>query len=307
MSKPSKGLKEVTPYPLLSVEDLHCEVSGKEILRGISFEVDRGDFVSIVGPNGAGKTTLLKCILGLVRQSAGGITLGGRRARDMDRRSLGAFMGYVPQSTSMNLPFTVYDLVMMGRYPHLSPFTAIGKGHHEVVEEALTLTDTLSFRDRHISTLSGGERQRVLIASAIAQSPELLILDEPQSFLDPKHEDEINGLLQRLVASGSFTIISTTHDINSAALMSTSVIGIKEGAAVFYGTGEEFMDDDLLYSIYDKRFRFVTELIEERGVRGERKVVIKGIPPEAGLPGEEYGRESVEEESTGPDDMGPEV
>ena len=162
----------------------------------------------------------------------------------------------MPQTGELIPPFTVYEFVLMGRYPYLSPLSSPNKDDHEAVTEALMLTGTDEFAGRELSTLSGGERQKVFIAAALAQGSEIMLLDEPTTFLDPKHQYDILKILRKVNEYG-VTIISVTHDINHAVLFSRRILGIKEGKMVFDGPPEGIMKNETLYELYERSFTFI--------------------------------------------------
>ena len=245
---------ELKDNKIIDVDSFSFGISGKDILKDISFIVHEGDYVSIVGPNGAGKTTLLKCISRIHRGGRGHILVAGRSLEKYSQRELAFKLSYVPQAEGRFAPFTVYEFVMMGRYPYLSPFSPPSAADVTAVSEAMDVTGTSQFSERLMSTLSGGERQKVFIAAALAQKASVLLLDEPTTFLDPKHESDIYGLLARINRQRGVTIVSVTHDINSAVLTSRKVLALKMGTVAFYGATEAFMREEILQRIYDKSF-----------------------------------------------------
>ncbi len=242
----------------ITVTDLSHGVRDKQILKGVTFEVVEGQYLVIIGPNGAGKTTLLKCLMRIVKGFTGQVSVFGKPLEAYNQKELAKLVGYVPQGDEGALGFTVGELVAMGRYPYLNPFTGLSGNDRKKVAEALTRTHTASLKDRRVSTLSGGERQRVTIAAALAQEAKILLLDEPTSFLDPLHQVHVNELLGDLHASLGLTIVSVTHDINAAAIWGEQVMALKDGGVVFSGSGAELMNNDVLSSIYDKSFCFST-------------------------------------------------
>ncbi|MFC1561281.1 ABC transporter ATP-binding protein [Candidatus Latescibacterota bacterium] len=242
---------------LIKIEYYSFSIDNNTILRDISLEVNEGEYLSIIGPNGAGKTTLLKCLMRIYTGGKGSITLAGKSLNSYKQKELAMLLSYVPQSDGRRLDFTVYEFVMMGRYPYLNPFTSVKKEDKTAVSEALASTETEHLSDRHLDTLSGGERQNVFIAAAIAQGSRILLLDEPTTFLDPKHQTDIHKTLKRVNRERGITIVSVTHDINSAALLSNRVIILKEGAVAFSGSSSEIMCNEVLEGIYDKKFLFV--------------------------------------------------
>ncbi|UCG37795.1 MAG: ABC transporter ATP-binding protein [bacterium] len=243
-------------HPALEISDLSFSVGARSILSRVSFKVPKGEFLAVVGPNGAGKTTLLRCVVGVISRYTGAVTVDGRPLAAYRRRHLARLMSYVPQSDAGWFPFTGRELVMMGRYPYLNPFSPPGRRDLEVVERTLHITGTASLADRDIRTLSAGERQKILIAGALAQEAETMLLDEPTTFLDPRHTDEILSILSGLNRSG-VTVVMVTHDINSAAAVSSRILALAGGEARYNGSVEAFMDNAVLEAVYGKQFTLV--------------------------------------------------
>ena len=249
--------------PALKVSGLSLVLGGNEILREVKFEISRGEFVSVVGPNGAGKSTLLRCVMGVMGGWSGTIQVKGVPAGSYRRRDLARLLSYVPQSDEKWFPFTGRELVLMGRYPYLSPFTRPGRADMEVVERALEATGTRGLADRDMRTLSGGERQKMLIAGALAQEAETMLLDEPTTFLDPRYTDEILAILDDMKAAG-VTVVMVTHDINHASMNSDRVIALVSGSISFDGTPDTFLENPVLENVYGKRFTLVTHPVTGR-------------------------------------------
>lgn len=245
--------------PAIRIENLELTLAGKPILGGISFAVEPGEYISVVGPNGAGKTSLIKCLCGLHAACRGTVHLNGQNAAQLSARQRARLLSYVPQAEGQSVPFSVREFVLLGRYPHLSPFTTVTDSDHAAVETALEQTGTAVFKDRKVNTLSGGERQMVFIAAALAQEAEILILDEPAAFLDYRHQAEVFQLLRRINRELGRTILTVSHDINAAARHSTRILAVKGGKTAFYGTPENLMTPEWLGRIFDTRFRFIRE------------------------------------------------
>ncbi|MFH0909964.1 MAG: ABC transporter ATP-binding protein [Planctomycetota bacterium] len=258
--------------PILEVSNYSYAIGRKEILRRVSFEVGGGEFFSVIGPNGSGKTTLLRSLNRLLPKGSGSILLEGAPVERLSRRALARVMSYVPQAVGEVPPFTVREFVLMGRYPHLSPFSSPGREDRRAVERALALTGTAVFAERLVPTLSGGERQGVYIAAALAQGARVLLLDEPTTFLDPRHASEIRKVLLGLNRESGLTILSVTHDVNSAALLSHRVLALREGGVVFCGGPRALMTPETLAGIYGKEFLFV-----DHPETGQRVVVPEGV------------------------------
>ena len=252
--------------PALKIEHLSFNIDGKSILHDISFQVEPGQFLSILGPNGAGKTTLLKCINRIHPASAGVIRVNDRPLKKISQSELAIQVGYVPQGGVDNVPFTVFEFAMLGRYPHLSPFTSPRPEDEAAVLNALELAGAEALAERDCTTLSGGEKQRVLIAAALAQDARILLLDEPTTFLDPHHQQDILTLLSRLNRDSGATIVSVTHDINAAALTSDVVLALLDGQIAFQGPPEELMTDAVLERIYGRSFHFASHPVSTQKI-----------------------------------------
>ncbi len=242
--------------PLIAIENYSFSIQKNIILKNITLSVHKGEYVSIIGPNGAGKTTLLKCLMRIHTGGAGKVTVFGSPLESYTQKDLAKLISYVPQGDSRSLDFTAEEFVMMGRYPYLSPFTSFGAKDNQAVTKALEATETSHLRGRYLNTLSGGERQNVFIAAAIAQGSDILLLDEPTTFLDPKHRFDINKTLKRVNRSQGITIVSVTHDINNASILSGRIILLKNGTVAFTGTPDEVMCNDVLEPVFGKEFLF---------------------------------------------------
>ena len=207
------------------------------VIDNVSIAIERGDLVGLLGPNGSGKTTMLKLIGGMLRPTQGSVEFERRRLADWPRREVARRIAYVPQETHAPFDFSVLEIVLMGRFPHLGPFALEGPEDLAVAERALEATATSAFSSRLFHTLSGGEKQRVVIASALAQAPELLLLDEPTASLDVGHQLEVQQLLTRLNSHGNpnVTIVLSTHDLNFAASLCRRLVLIRDGRVLASG------------------------------------------------------------------------
>ncbi len=241
---------------IIKIENLCLNINGKQILQNVSFDVENGQRLAIVGANGAGKTTLLKCIDKIVSNWQGKITVAGKNLKKYSQKELAKIIAYVPQSTYVNAPFSAKEFVMMARFPHLSAFSVVTAEDKKIAEEAMTLTEINDFATQALATLSGGEMQRVNIAAALAQQSNVMLLDEPTTFLDYKHQADIQTLLNKINTEKTITTISVTHDINTAVMFSDRIVVIKNGKVVFDGKPYEIMDNKILLNIYDKKFIF---------------------------------------------------
>jgi iron complex transport system ATP-binding protein len=241
----------------IRVRGLHCCLGGRPVLTDVSFEIAAGEFVSIIGPNGAGKSTLVKCLNGVLREWEGTVELDGLDVRSGAPREIARRAAYVPQVRSGSTSFQVAEFLMMSRYARRGPFSAPGRADLEAVNRALDLTQTALLRERSLDTLSGGESQKIYIAAALAQETPILLLDEPITFLDPRYQHEVNLLLKRLNREQGLTVVSVSHDINSAVLSSHRILGLKAGRLVFLDRIEALMRPEELMAIFDTDFLFV--------------------------------------------------
>ncbi len=266
---PSRG--EGHPHgensPLLAIDDLSVSLGGKDILRGVSFAVEPGEWVAVAGPNGAGKSTLLRRLARVLPSFAGtgSVLLDGRPLDSLPRRTLARDLAFVPQLEEGENPFTVREFVLLGRYPHLSPFTSIGPADREAVAAALDATGMEGFAERRMDTLSGGERQRAAVAGALAQGAPFLLLDEPTAHLDPRHQDEVLDLLSRLNARGT-ALLTVTHDLNAAASRARRVLALREGRVAWFGPAAGFLEQAVLEPLFGKRFSFAVHPADGRRV-----------------------------------------
>jgi len=235
---------------LLKVIDLHCELNGKKVLENVTFSLQSGDFLGIVGPNGAGKTTLLRTLTGILKVKDGNIWIEGKNIKEMSRRQLAQKVAMVPQNTFISFPYTVFEVVLMGRNPYLGRFEREKKEDLEKVEECMRLTQTWELRKRKVTELSGGELQRVVIARTLAQDTPLLLLDEPTAHLDLNQELEIMTLISGLNREGNKTVILVSHNLNLAARYCNKLLLLKEGKVFAKGAVEEVLTEKNIRSVY---------------------------------------------------------
>jgi len=220
-------------------------------LRDVSFDVRRGEFLGIIGPNGSGKTTLIRIIDGILVPEKGDISVNGNNIRGMRRRDLARLVAVVPQDSAMIFPFKALEVVMMGRSPHLGMLRFEGDRDFEIARKAMEMTDTISLADRSIDRLSGGERQRVLIARALAQEPEVVLLDESTAFLDIKHQAAFFGLMKTLNRGKGLTVLAATHDINLAAAYCDRIMLLKNGRIRSLGAPGEVITVANIREVYE--------------------------------------------------------
>lgn len=212
---------------LFSTRDLSLSYNGSQVLAGVSAEFRPGELAAVVGPNGAGKSTLLSILAGLRRNYAGECLYCGKEVRYWPRRAFAREVAFVPQSVRIEFPFTVEQVVLMGRTPYCKGLFE-GPEDWEAAEKAMRQLDLLELRQRDFRTLSGGEKQRAILASVLAQSPKALILDEPATFLDLQHQVGIHTLLRDLTRQGML-VVTATHDLNLAAAFADRMIVLRQG------------------------------------------------------------------------------
>lgn len=235
---------------MISITDLTFSYDSVPVLRGITLTVEAGDWLGILGPNGVGKTTLLKCVSGILKPAKGSIEVEGRDITTLKRGETARLIAVVPQGESILFPFTAFEIVLMGRAPHLRRFGFETSHDLKVAEDVMRLTDTWQFKDRPMHELSGGERQRVIIARALAQEAEILLLDEPTSFLDIKHQIDILSLIKGI--NHRLTIVSTFHDINLATLFCNRIALMKSGDIFAFGDPATVVTYANLKAVFEK-------------------------------------------------------
>jgi iron complex transport system ATP-binding protein len=223
---------------------------GRDVVDGVTLRVPAGAIVGLLGPNGSGKTTLLRLLSGTLRARLGRIAVDGAALETLSRRELARRVACVPQETHSTFDFTVLDIVLMGRYPHLGAFELEGADDLRIAREALAATGTAAFEGRQFATLSGGEKQRVVIASALAQSSGILLLDEPTASLDLGFQFDIAALLARLNRERSVTMVVSTHDLNLAAMLCAELVLMKAGRVIAHGPTEHVLTTANIRTLY---------------------------------------------------------
>ncbi|MDD4334184.1 MAG: heme ABC transporter ATP-binding protein [Desulfotomaculaceae bacterium] len=254
---------------ILKINDIECSYGTVKVLNGLTFSVGSGSFTGIIGPNGSGKSTLLKSLSRVLKPVKGTVLLDGRALYRMDPQEVAQKMAVVPQETAVNFSFTVKDIVIMGRSPHLGRFQSEGEKDFATARQAMALTDTLHLADRLITAVSGGERQRVIIAKALTQEPEIILLDEPTSHLDINHQIEILSLLQRLNRENNLTIISVFHDLNLAAQYCDSLILMNKGTVFTVGEPAEVLTAGNIKEVYG-----AVVLVRKHPVTGRPSIIL---------------------------------
>ena len=231
------------------VEDLRFWFGDAEILRGISLQFQSAQMVAIVGPNGAGKSTLMSVLSGFRNDYEGRSTFRNIEIRKWKKRELGRQMTFIPQMIRLEFPFTAEQVVFMGRTPHCHGLFE-SQEDRDAVRQAMEVTETAGFAHREFRELSGGERQRVVLAGALAQEPSVLLLDEPTTFLDLKHQISTYSLLQKLARDG-IAVIAVTHDLNLAASYADRMIVMSHGRIAADGKPEQVLTAPMLKEVFE--------------------------------------------------------
>lgn len=220
------------------VADLEVRLGRHRALQGASFRAGRGEVVAVVGPNGAGKSTLVRAIAGLVRPDAGRVVWDGTDLLSLSSLERAKRVGLVPQKTHLDHPFSVEEVVSMGRYAHQGRFGWGRDPDAGLVADALRATDLVAFADRPVTALSGGEQQRVLVARLLAQAPDLYLLDEPTANLDLGQAAAVQRLMRRLADQGS-AVVAVVHDLEAAARSADRVVLLAGGRVIAEGAPRE--------------------------------------------------------------------
>ncbi len=235
---------------IIEVENLGFDFAQKTILQKLSFNIKKGTFLGIIGPNGAGKTTLLNLLCGLLKPKTGSIKIDSKPVKSYQIKELAQKIAVVRQEFVPVFDFSVTEIVTMARTPYLSSFAFPSENDEKIINEALELTDATQFKDRLLGSLSGGERQRVFIARAIAQDTPILLLDEPTSFLDMKHQVGIYDLLKEVQISKNKTIAAVTHDINLAAQYCDELLILSPHNNYIYGLPNDILNPELISKVF---------------------------------------------------------
>jgi iron complex transport system ATP-binding protein len=220
-------------------------------LENLSLAINYRDFISILGPNGSGKSTLVKIIANIIKPQHGKRALHNKNYSEIARREFAKEIAFVPQNMSVNFPYSVYEIVMMGRSPHLNFFGMEKSRDHELVTSTLKQLEIFHLKDKGINEVSGGEAQRALIARAFVQKPKILLLDEPNAHLDVKHQLSIFKLLFKMNNEEGLTIVNISHDLNLAQQFSSRIILMKEGKILFDDKPSIVLNEYNIKTVFD--------------------------------------------------------
>ena len=235
---------------ILKTKNICLKYGSKEVIKDLNISITKGEIVSIIGPNGCGKSTILKALSRYLKPSRGKIFLEDRDIHNIDTKKAAKKIAVLPQVRNVPSDFSVETLVSYGRYPHLGFGNRLKKEDFEIIDWAVKKTGIEHVKDRTVGTLSGGEQQRAWIAMALAQKPEILILDEPTTFLDISYQLEILELVRELNQTLNLTIIMVLHNINQAIRYSHKIYVIKEGKVYSHGDSKSLIHKDLLRKVF---------------------------------------------------------
>jgi iron complex transport system ATP-binding protein len=244
---------------MIEIENFSLTYDGKTIIvHDLNLSIAQGGITALVGPNGCGKSTLLRGLSRLLKPSQGGVYLNGQDIHRMKAKDLARQLGILPQSPAAPEGLTVHELVAQGRYPHQSWLQQWSREDERITQEALTITNLTLFADRPVDTLSGGQRQRAWIAMALAQQTDILLLDEPTTYLDLAYQMDVLDLLDDLNAQGR-TIIMVLHDLNQAARYADTIVAMRGGQIVAHGAPDEVMTSENILQVFGLEADVVTD------------------------------------------------
>lgn len=235
----------------ISTKNLNISYGNIDIVKDLNLEIPKGKITTIIGPNGCGKSTILKTIARIIKPKSGDIYVNNKNIKEQNPKDLAKMMAVLPQSPQAPSGLTVEELIAYGRFPHQKGFGRLKKEDNDIVTWALKSTGIEEFRDRPIQALSGGQRQRAWIAMALAQQTDILILDEPTTYLDLAHQLEVLKLLEELNKKQGTTIVMVIHELNNAARFADHMIGVKKGKVVCEGSSYEVMTKENLRELFN--------------------------------------------------------
>lgn len=245
---------------VMDIQALSFSYGPHPVLQDITLPIQKESCWGIVGPNGAGKSTFLKCLNRLLDTFEGTVLLEGRDTRNLSRKALARRIAYVPQAGSEEPPpFTVKEFVLMARYPYMNAFRSYQAEDQSAVRNAMARADVTDLAERPLNGLSGGERQKVYIAAALAQETDILLLDEPTTFLDYRHQAEVLALIRQINQAGGATVLAVMHDVNAALQVADHVLALKDGRQVLSGGRDLLCDPGNLAAIFDMPFRVLPQ------------------------------------------------
>ena len=249
---------------MLKVKNLYCGYDNVDIIKNVSFDVERGKNICIVGPNGCGKSTLLKSIANLINYR-GSIAIDGVEVSKFSRKELAKKIGLMSQITQIYFPYTIYETVSLGRYAYSNKiFNTLSKVDKDIILDSINKVGLIDIKDKKINELSGGQLQRVFLARTLAQDPDIILLDEPTNHLDLKHQIELLNHLSKWSKENGKIVIGVLHDLNLVHYFSDSVYLLNKGEIVCHGNSKEVFNGFELKKVYDIDIKkFMLEVLEK--------------------------------------------
>lgn len=254
---------------MLSIKNISAGYDRKTVLSDVSMDVRKGEFIGLIGPNGSGKTTLLRVISRVLKPYNGHVLLDGEDVATIPRNTLARTMAFLTQDISLNLPFTVRQMTLMGRFPYLSQSGKESDEDIAIAENVMELADVSHLSERFITEISGGERQRALIAMCLAQEPEILLLDEPTNHLDVGHQLSVLDLIRKLNQQTDMTVISVFHNLNLASEYCHRLMVLDNGQVESQGTPADVLTSDMVNKVYGAKV-----LIEKNPVSQKPHIIL---------------------------------
>ncbi|MDU4962554.1 MAG: ABC transporter ATP-binding protein [Sporomusaceae bacterium] len=242
---------------ILKVENLQVGYGRRVVVQNLELSIRAGAITTIIGPNGCGKSTLLKTMGRIIQPQAGAVYLRGNDLRRLDTRQVAKQLTLLPQTPAAPPELKVEELVAYGRFPHRRGLRQTGDSDRQAIEQAMSLTRTLPFRQRPLGSLSGGERQKVWLAMALAQETDILLLDEPTTYLDMVHQLEVLKIIAQLNRERQCTVVMVLHDINHAARFSHEMVAMKAGKVVAAGSPRQIVSPEVLKEVFDIQAKVV--------------------------------------------------
>lgn len=264
---------------IISLEGVWFRYPGREIFANLNFSLEKGEILGLIGPNSSGKTTLLKLMDGLLYPQQGRVLLHDRDLRSLTRRQVARHIAVVPQEVEIPFSFSVGEIVLMGRAPYLKRLGWEKSRDLKIAHEAMVLTDVVDLENRIFRELSQGEKQRVLIARALAQEAEVVLMDEPTSHLDLNHQIEVYELIQQLNWQKKLTVLHISHDLNLAAEFSHRLVLLHKGTIFVTGKPEEVITEENIRQVYE-----IEVMIEKNPISGAPRIMPLGAVAKKGGP-----------------------
>jgi iron complex transport system ATP-binding protein len=259
---------------MIRLQDVTSGYDKHDVLKGITLEIRQGDFVAIIGPNGAGKSTLLYTLINYLPIRSGDVFIQEKSLRQWHKKDLAKTIALIPQETVLPFDYTVKEMVLMGRYPWLELMQNWSAQDFDLVQEILVKLNLENLADRYYTQLSGGEKQRVLLARALAQQTEIILLDESLSQLDINHQVEMMQLLCDINQKEGKTIILISHNLNLAANAASRLVFLKEGRLIANGTPEQVMTTPALKELFD-----IDLTLQNNPISNRPNLIFPGVSP----------------------------